>query len=85
MTNKTEKIKRRKGERDYENSAKFIFDTLNAFFANGDLETIDITTTFASVSLKRKTDNRGSAYAVGFSFPEDEDAEDVGEYCKKLK
>lgn len=60
-----------KVKKAYVDSARFIFDTLNVFMNAKDLEQITVSNAGATVTIVRKEKSGGSAYAVGFSYPED--------------
>ena len=82
----------KKKVKSYVDSARFIFDTLNVFMNAKDLEQLTVSNAGATVTLVRKEKSGGSAYAVGFSYPEtvtdeadydEEETDDfVGEWCK---
>lgn len=84
-----------KVKKAYVSSARFIFDTLNVFMNAKDLEQITVSNAGATVTIVRKEKSGGSAYAVGFSYPEDvtdeadydeEETDDfVGVYSNKSK
>lgn len=61
----------KKKVKSYVDSARFIFDTLNVFMNAKDLEQITVSNAGATVTIVRKEKSGGSAYAVGFSYPED--------------
>lgn len=61
----------KKKVKSYVDSARFIFDTLNVFMNAKDLEEITVSNAGATVTIVRKEKSGGSAYAVGFSYPED--------------
>lgn len=85
----------KKKVKSYVDSARFIFDTLNVFMNAKDLEQITVSNAGATVTIVRKEKSGGSAYAVGFSYPEDvtdeadydeEETDDfVGVYNNKSK
>lgn len=60
----------KKKVKSYVDSARFIFDTLNVFMNAKDLEQITVSNAGATVTIVRKEKSGGSAYAVGFSYPE---------------
>ena len=67
---------KQKRQGTYLESADFITETLNAFFANKDLARVDVTNAGASVTMVRNTGGEsGRTFAIGFSDPNESEEE----------
>ena len=67
---------KRKKQGEYLESADFITETLNAFFANKDLARVDVTNAGASVTMIRNTGGEnGRMFAMGFSDTDEPEEE----------
>lgn len=67
---------------------EFMYNVVQAFFGNSDLEMLQVETKFGRLAMSRKCAGNETVSAVGFHYEEgdpdeeDEEDEDYEDYCK---
>ncbi len=75
------------GRKDNTAEMEFLYNGLNAFLQNKDLEQISIVTDSAQIAISRNAKQKGEVSAIGFQYEEESedecDCEEVEQWKKR--